>query len=103
MSYDMVHRYVRDNGHGLTIHVNFMVKCVCYFMVKCEYCGSNGYFVTGAALMGGHYRIYIISGVGHPMSDSVMPLVLWTIEFNIRGTSFVLQFPRDTTNPTKKV
>jgi hypothetical protein len=28
-SYDMVHWYVRDNGHGLTTHVNFMVKCVC--------------------------------------------------------------------------
>ena len=27
-SYDMVHWYMRDNGHELTIHVNFMVKCV---------------------------------------------------------------------------
>jgi hypothetical protein len=89
---------MRDNGHGLTIHVNFMVKCVCY-MGR----GSNGYVVIGVALIGGHYKTYIISGVGHPMSDSVMLLVLWTIGFNIQGTSIVLQFPRDTTNPTEKV
>jgi len=24
----MVHRYVRDNGHGLAIQVNPMVKCL---------------------------------------------------------------------------
>jgi hypothetical protein len=28
-SYDMVYQYVHDNNHGLTIYVNFMVKCVC--------------------------------------------------------------------------
>ena len=39
--------------------------------------GSNG-FVTKmqAFLMDGHYRTDVISGVGHPRSDSVMPLVL---------------------------
>jgi hypothetical protein len=26
--YDMVHRYMWDNGHGLTIHVKSIVKCV---------------------------------------------------------------------------
>ena len=62
---------MRDNGHGLTIHVNFMVKCVRY-MGR----GSNGCFVTGAALMGSHYKTYIICDVGHLMSDLVMLLVL---------------------------
>jgi hypothetical protein len=38
---------------------NVMVKCMCYM-----YLGSNCYFVTIASLSGGHYRAYIISGVG---------------------------------------
>jgi hypothetical protein len=29
VSYDIVYRYVWDNGHGLTTYVNFIVKCVC--------------------------------------------------------------------------
>jgi hypothetical protein len=29
-SYDMVHGMCGSNGHGLTIHVSFMVKCVRY-------------------------------------------------------------------------
>jgi hypothetical protein len=42
--------------------------------------GSNG-FVTKMQpfSMDGHYRMDIISGVGHPRSDSVMPLVLCTV------------------------
>jgi hypothetical protein len=68
----MVHRYVRYNGHGLTIRVNFMVNvCVCVSF------GFNG-FVTKAQPfpMVGHNRIDIISGVGHPRLDSLVPLVL---------------------------
>jgi hypothetical protein len=44
-SYDMVHWFMRYNGHELTIiQVNSMVK---YSIVKCGL-GSNGYsFVTG--------------------------------------------------------
>jgi hypothetical protein len=41
--------------------------------------GSNDCFVTGAALMDGHYRTDIISGVGHLRSDLVVPLVLYTV------------------------
>jgi hypothetical protein len=29
--------------------------------------------------MDGHYRIDVVSGVGHPRSDSVVPLVLCTV------------------------
>jgi hypothetical protein len=68
----MIHWYVRYNGHELTIRVSFMVNvCVCGGF------GSNG-FVTKMQQfpMDGHYRTNIISGVGHPRSDSVMPLVL---------------------------
>ena len=55
-------------------------------------------FVTGVALMGGHYRTYIINGVGHPRSNSVVPLVLCTVAYNIWGTGVVLQVPQDSTN-----
>jgi hypothetical protein len=74
----MVHRYVQDNGYGLTIYVNLLVKCVCYMDL-----GFNGCFMAGATLMGSHYRMKIITGVGHPMSDSVVPLVLCTVAYNI--------------------
>jgi hypothetical protein len=55
----MVHQYVWDNGHGHTIHINFMTKCVYYMGL-----GSNGCFVTDAILMDDHYKTDIISGVG---------------------------------------
>ena len=74
-----------------------MVKCVCYISLE-----SNGCFVTGAALMGGHYRTYVISGVGHPRLDSVMPLVLWMVAYNIQSIDVVLQVTQDSVNPTKK-
>ena len=70
---------------GLLYTLNAMVKCVYYMGV-----GSNGCFVTGVTLIGGHYRTYIISGMGHPRSDSVMSLVLWAVVYNIWGTSVVL-------------
>ena len=46
---------MRYNGYRLTIHVNFM---------------------TQLFLVDGHYRIDVISGVAHPRSNSVVPLVL---------------------------
>jgi hypothetical protein len=42
-----------------------------------------------------HYKMYIISSVGHPKSDSIMLLVLWTIAYNGQGTNIVLQVPRN--------
>jgi hypothetical protein len=74
----MVHQYVRDNGNGLTIYVNFMVKCVCYMGLR-----SNGCFMASEAVIGGHYKTDIISSVGDLKSDSVVPLVLCTVAYNI--------------------
>jgi hypothetical protein len=91
--YDMVHRYVWDNGHRLTIYVNFMVKCVYYIGL-----GSDGCFMASAALTTGHYRMNIISGVGHPRSDLVVPLVLCMVVYNIQGTDVILKVPRDNAN-----
>jgi hypothetical protein len=58
------------------IYVSFMVKCVLYRP------WIQWLFVAGAALMGGHYRMNIISGVGHPRSDSVVPLVFCMVVCN---------------------
>jgi hypothetical protein len=88
---------VQDNGYVFTIYVNFIVRCVCYMCL-----GSNGCFMADAALTNCHYRMDIISGVGHLRSDSIVLLVLCTVAYNIRGTSIVLQVPQDNTNPTKK-
>jgi hypothetical protein len=58
-------------------------------------------FVTGTALMGGHYKTDIISGVGHLRSDSVVLLMLCMVACNGWGTSIVLQVPQDNANPTE--
>jgi hypothetical protein len=73
----MVYQHVRYNGHGLTIHVSFMIKCVNYMGLR-----SIWMFVVGAALKGGHYRMNIISSVGHLRSNLVMSLVLYMIVCN---------------------
>jgi hypothetical protein len=70
--------------------------CVCYIGL-----GSNDYFVADVALTGDHYRTDIISGVGHMRLDSVMPLVLCTVVYNIQGIDVVLQVPRDSANPVE--
>jgi hypothetical protein len=59
-------------------------------------------FIAGVALTGGHYRMNVIRGVGHPRSDSVVPLVLRMVASNDWGTSIVLQVLRDNANPVKK-
>jgi hypothetical protein len=68
----------RNNGHGLTIYVNFMVKCMCYIGL-----GFNGSFVTGATLMGvttGQISLAVLAievGISHAASvmyDSIQYL-----------------------------
>ena len=46
------------------------------------------------SLNGGHYRMDIISDVGHSRSDSVIPFVLCMVTYNIRGIGVVLQVPQ---------
>ena len=50
------------------------------------------------ALKARHYRTDIISGVGNPRSDLVMPLVLCMVACNGWGTGIVLQVPQDSVN-----
>jgi hypothetical protein len=47
-------------------------------------------FVAGAALTGGHYKMNVISGVGHPRLDLVVPLVLCTVACDGLDTGIVL-------------
>jgi hypothetical protein len=84
---------------GLLYRLDDMVECVCYMglvsnrcfmasatLVECVcYMGliSNRCFMANIALTGGHYRMDIISGVGHPRSCWVMLLVLYTVVYNI--------------------
>ena len=71
----MIHWYVQYNGHGLTIRVSFMVN-VCVW----KGFGSNGFVTKMQSFpMDGYYRTYVISGVGHLRSNSVVSLVLHTI------------------------
>jgi hypothetical protein len=57
--------------------------------------------VASTALTGGHYKMDIISDVGHSRSASVVPLVLCMIACDIQGTSIVL-VPWDSANPVEK-
>jgi hypothetical protein len=65
-----------------------MVKYVCYIDLE-----SNSCFVIVATLTDDHYKTYIISGVGYLRLNSVMPLVLWMVEYNVQGIDIVLQVP----------
>ena len=83
---------------GLLYRLHNMVKCVCV-----EGFGSNGFVTKVLSFpMDGHYRMDIISGVGHPKSNLAMPLVLCMIACNGWGTDIVLQVPRDSTNLAQK-
>ena len=71
--------------------------CVCGLRIQ-WYRGCRNY-----SLMVGHCSTYIISGMGHPRSDWVVPLVLCTVAYNIKGTGVVLQVPQDSVNLVENV
>ena len=59
-------------------------------------------FMVGAALTSGHYKTDIISGLGHPKSNSVVPLVLYTVMCNCWGIGIILQVSWDSADPVEK-
>ena len=63
-------------------------------MCLCGGFESNG-FVTKVLPfpMDGHYRTNIISGVGHPRSDSVVLLVLYTVVVQYLGHRYCATGP----------
>jgi hypothetical protein len=63
--------------------MNLLYMLTLWSYVCIKWVLSNGCFMASAALTDGHYRTYIISSVGHPRLDSIVPLVLCTIVYNI--------------------
>jgi hypothetical protein len=65
-----------SNGHGLTIHVSFMVKCVCYTGLWIHWFRDPGAIIFNDLVT---IRQMSLVGVGHSRSDSIMPLILYTV------------------------
>jgi hypothetical protein len=62
-------------GHGLTIHVSFVVKCMCYTGLWIHWFRDlDATIYNGLVTIG---RTSLV-GVGHSRSDSIVPLVLRT-------------------------
>jgi hypothetical protein len=65
-----------SNGHEFTIHVSFMVKCVCYMGLWIYwFCDLGATIPNGSVTIG---RTSLVS-VGHLKLDSIVPLMLRTV------------------------
>ena len=81
----MVRWYMRYNNHELTIPTLWLGQmCVIGALDLIVV------FLAGAALTGSHYRMDIISSVGHPRLNLVVPLVFCTVAYNIWDTDVEL-------------
>jgi hypothetical protein len=58
---------------GLTIHVNFMVKCVCYTRLWLHWFRDLGAIIPNGSITTGRT---LLVRVGHSRSDSIVPLIL---------------------------
>ena len=66
--------------------MGLLYKLALWLVCVCRGFGSNSFMTNDAAIpMDGHYRTNIISDVGHPWSDSVMLLMLCTVQFAMAG------------------
>jgi hypothetical protein len=72
-----------SNGHGLTIHVSFMVKCVCYMGLWINWFRDLGVTIPNGSVTIGRTSLV---GVGHSRSDLIMPLILCTLCCAMVGT-----------------
>jgi hypothetical protein len=80
-------KYIQDNLHRMTWYTDMfgiMSMGLLYGLTLwsnvCVGFGSNGFVTkTQPFPMNGHYRTDVISGVGHPRLDSIMPLVSCTV------------------------
>jgi hypothetical protein len=64
-----------SNGHGLTIHVSFMVN-VCYTRLWIHWFRDPGTTIPNCSVTVGWTSLV---GVGHSRSDSIVPLMLRTV------------------------
>jgi hypothetical protein len=71
-----------SNGHGLTIHVSFMVKCVYYTGLWIHwFCDPGATILNGSVTIG---RTSLV-GVNHSRSNSIVPLMLCTVCCGMAG------------------
>jgi hypothetical protein len=71
-----------SNGHGLTIHVSFMVKCVYYMGLWIHWFRDHGATIPNGLVTIGRTSLV---GVGHSRLDSIMPLMLRTVYWSMAG------------------
>jgi hypothetical protein len=65
-----------SNDHELTIHVSYIVKCVCYTGLWIHwFCDPSVTIPNGSVTIG---RTSLV-GVGHSRSDSIVPPMLRTV------------------------
>jgi hypothetical protein len=69
-------------GYGLTIHVSFIVKYVCYTGLWIHWFRDLGATIPNGSVNTG--RTSLVS-MGHSRSDSIVPLMLRTVCYAIAG------------------
>jgi hypothetical protein len=65
-----------SNGHELTIHASFIVKCVCYIGLWIHWFRDHSTTIPNGLVTIGRTSLV---GVGHSKSDSIVPLMLRTV------------------------
>jgi hypothetical protein len=71
-----------SNGHGLTIHVSFMVKCLCYTGLWIHWFRDHGVTIPNGSVTIGWTSLV---GVGHLRLDSIIPPMLRTVCCTMAG------------------
>jgi hypothetical protein len=84
------------NGHGLTIHVNFIIKCVCYTELWIHWFRDHGATIPNGLVTIGQTPLV---GMGHSRSDSIVPLMLHTVCCTMAG-ALALYYKSLGTTPT---
>jgi hypothetical protein len=75
-------------GHGLTIHVSFMVICMYYMGLWIHWFHDHGATISNGSVTIGQTSLV---GMGYSRSDSIVPLnVTYNMWHNGWGTSIVL-------------
>jgi hypothetical protein len=79
---DNLHRMTWYTGtcgsisHGLTMHVSFMVKCVCYTRLWIHWFRDPGAPIPNGSVTIGRTSLV---GMSHSRLDSIVPLILRTV------------------------
>jgi hypothetical protein len=71
-----------NNGHGLTIHVSFMVKWLCYTGLWIHWFRDFDATIPNDSVTIGRTSLV---GVGHSRSDPIVPLMLRTVCYAMAG------------------